>query len=313
MLDLADGEARAIGLDHERADATRMALLRVRHREDDVEVGDPEVRDPVLRTGDDPLVTVPDGLRDHPAWIRARLGLGESERGRPFPGGAAGQQALLHLIGAEQADRQGAELLHHEHQRRGGARLRDLLDRDVEHQRAGAGSAVLLLEAQTEQIVLGEQLAQIPGVLRLRVDLSRAGGHALTHDLADRVAEIDVLLGQFVDVADCLHRSAIVTRRDQAPMRPAAFIAVDRPGTPEAPQEEGTEMGIGTSVFLIAVGAILKWAVTDTIAGVSLATIGVILIVAGVIGLLFSLLFASAWADRRNGVVRDRVVERDVV
>ena len=70
-------------------------------------------------------------------------------------------------------------------------------------------------------------------------------------------------------------------------------------------------MGIGTSVVLIAVGAILKWAVTDTVSGVSLATIGVILMVAGVIGLLFSLLFASAWADRRGTVVRDRVVERD--
>jgi uncharacterized protein DUF6458 len=70
-------------------------------------------------------------------------------------------------------------------------------------------------------------------------------------------------------------------------------------------------MGIGTSVVLIAVGAILKWAVTDTISGVSLATIGVILMVAGVIGLLFSLFFASAWADRRGAVVRDRVVERE--
>ena len=70
-------------------------------------------------------------------------------------------------------------------------------------------------------------------------------------------------------------------------------------------------MGIGTSVVLIAVGAILKWAVTAHVSGVSLATIGVILMVAGVIGLLFSLLFASAWADRRGTVVRDRVVERD--
>jgi sulfite exporter TauE/SafE len=70
-------------------------------------------------------------------------------------------------------------------------------------------------------------------------------------------------------------------------------------------------MGIGTSVLLIAVGAILKWAITDTVSGVSLATIGVILMVVGVIGLLFTLLFASAWADRRGAVVRDRVVERE--
>jgi uncharacterized protein DUF6458 len=70
-------------------------------------------------------------------------------------------------------------------------------------------------------------------------------------------------------------------------------------------------MGIGTSVVLIAIGAILKWAITDTVSGVALGTIGVILMVVGVIGLLFSLLFASAWADRRGAVVRDRVVERD--
>ncbi|MEA2272330.1 MAG: hypothetical protein QOI98_1038 [Solirubrobacteraceae bacterium] len=70
-------------------------------------------------------------------------------------------------------------------------------------------------------------------------------------------------------------------------------------------------MGIGTSLVLIAVGAILKWAVTDTIAGVSLATIGVILMVVGIIGLVFTLLFASAWADRRGAVARERVVERE--
>jgi sulfite exporter TauE/SafE len=70
-------------------------------------------------------------------------------------------------------------------------------------------------------------------------------------------------------------------------------------------------MGIGTSLVLIAVGAILKWAVTDTVAGVSLATIGVILMVVGIIGLLFTLLFASAWADRRGAAGRERVVERE--
>jgi len=71
-------------------------------------------------------------------------------------------------------------------------------------------------------------------------------------------------------------------------------------------------MGIGTSLVLIAVGAILKWAVTDTVSGVSLATIGVILMVVGVIGLLFTLFFANAWRERRGAVVQDRVVERDL-
>ena len=53
------------------------------------------------------------------------------------------------------------------------ARLGDLLDRDVEHQRAGAGAAVLLVERQAEEVVLGEQLADVPRVLGLRVDLRR--------------------------------------------------------------------------------------------------------------------------------------------
>jgi Domain of unknown function (DUF6458) len=71
-------------------------------------------------------------------------------------------------------------------------------------------------------------------------------------------------------------------------------------------------MGIGTSIFLIAVGAILRFAVHTSVSGVSVHTIGVILIVVGAVGLLISLLWVSVWADRRNGtVVRDRYVERD--
>jgi TRAP-type C4-dicarboxylate transport system permease small subunit len=62
-------------------------------------------------------------------------------------------------------------------------------------------------------------------------------------------------------------------------------------------------MGIGTSIFLIAVGAILKFAVHASVSGISLGTVGVILIVAGVIGLVVSLLFLSEWRNRRRDVV----------
>lgn len=68
-------------------------------------------------------------------------------------------------------------------------------------------------------------------------------------------------------------------------------------------------MGIGTSIFLIAVGAILKFAVTATVSGIELSTVGVILMVVGVIGLLISLLFLMR--DDRGVIRRDRVVERD--
>ena len=67
-------------------------------------------------------------------------------------------------------------------------------------------------------------------------------------------------------------------------------------------------MGIGTSLFLIAVGAILYFAVNASVSGLSIATVGIILMVVGVIGLLISLFFLSSWrrgpADRT--VVRDR-------
>ena len=67
-------------------------------------------------------------------------------------------------------------------------------------------------------------------------------------------------------------------------------------------------MGIGTSVFLMALGAILYFAVTASVSGISLATVGLILMIAGAIGLLVSLFMASAWSDRRRD--REVVVDR---
>jgi Domain of unknown function (DUF6458) len=48
-------------------------------------------------------------------------------------------------------------------------------------------------------------------------------------------------------------------------------------------------MGIGTSIFLIAVGAILRYAINVTVEGVEIDTVGLILIVVGIIGLVISL------------------------
>ena len=52
-------------------------------------------------------------------------------------------------------------------------------------------------------------------------------------------------------------------------------------------------MGIGTSIFLIAVGAILRYAVTVTVQGVELQTVGLILMIVGVLGLVLGLFFLS--------------------
>jgi hypothetical protein len=54
-------------------------------------------------------------------------------------------------------------------------------------------------------------------------------------------------------------------------------------------------MGISTSLVLIAVGAILKWAVTASTSGINLNTVGVVLMVVGIVGLVLSLIFWSSW------------------
>jgi sulfite exporter TauE/SafE len=62
-------------------------------------------------------------------------------------------------------------------------------------------------------------------------------------------------------------------------------------------------MGLGTSLFLIAVGAILRFAVHVSTKGFNLHTVGVILMVIGVIGLVISLFWMTVWARRRDRVV----------
>ncbi|MDP9375982.1 MAG: DUF6458 family protein [Actinomycetota bacterium] len=66
-------------------------------------------------------------------------------------------------------------------------------------------------------------------------------------------------------------------------------------------------MGIGTSILLIAVGAILRFAVDWRVSGIDIPTVGVILMIAGVIGLIVTLFYASQ--ARRN--VADRTVMHD--
>ena len=54
-------------------------------------------------------------------------------------------------------------------------------------------------------------------------------------------------------------------------------------------------MGLGTSIFLIAVGAILKYAVTAQNENVDIQAVGVILMVVGIAGACLSLFFWSSW------------------
>lgn len=72
-------------------------------------------------------------------------------------------------------------------------------------------------------------------------------------------------------------------------------------------------MTYGTSLVLIAVGAILRYAVTTTVSGVDLQVVGLVLMIIGIVGLVLSLLWFGVWARSREAPpvereVRDRNV-----
>ncbi len=70
-------------------------------------------------------------------------------------------------------------------------------------------------------------------------------------------------------------------------------------------------MGIGVSLILVAIGAILVWAVNAEVSGIELTTIGWILLIVGIAGALISMIFWSSWGGvggrRREVVYDDRV------
>ena len=68
-------------------------------------------------------------------------------------------------------------------------------------------------------------------------------------------------------------------------------------------------MGIGVSIFLIAVGAILAFAVNTSVSGLDIAVVGYILMIVGVIGLIMT---AFIWGPRRTSPRGDVVEERRV-
>jgi predicted membrane channel-forming protein YqfA (hemolysin III family) len=79
-------------------------------------------------------------------------------------------------------------------------------------------------------------------------------------------------------------------------------------------------MSIGASIFLLVIGAILTFAVNVDTEGFNLNTVGIILMVAGVVGLLLSLLLwsnispyrrRSTTAYPEERVVEERRIERD--
>lgn len=68
-------------------------------------------------------------------------------------------------------------------------------------------------------------------------------------------------------------------------------------------------MTIGAGIFLIAVGAILKFATNIHIQGISVDTIGVILMIAGAVGLILGIFQELIWSRRRRVAPGEPAVE----
>jgi hypothetical protein len=75
----------------------------------------------------------------------------------------------------------------------------------------------------------------------------------------------------------------------------------------------GVAMGIGVSIFLMAVGAIFAFAINVSAEGIDLDTLGVILIILGLVGLLASLVWWNDWTPNRRTVAYDDVGDRIIV
>ena len=82
-------------------------------------------------------------------------------------------------------------------------------------------------------------------------------------------------------------------------------------------------MSLGVSIFLLVVGAILTFAVNVTTSGFNIHVVGIILMIAGAIALLLTLMFWSSFSPRRrrmadtvydggDRVIEERRVERDL-
>jgi hypothetical protein len=72
-------------------------------------------------------------------------------------------------------------------------------------------------------------------------------------------------------------------------------------------------MTIAAAIFLIAVGAILKFATNFHVQGVSVDTVGVILMIAGAVGLLLSFFQEAIWSDRARRREVAAVEQRDAL
>jgi hypothetical protein len=69
-------------------------------------------------------------------------------------------------------------------------------------------------------------------------------------------------------------------------------------------------MSIGAALLLIAVGAVLKWAVTAQVSGFDIQTAGTVIFIVGLLGLVLAVMYTFMWSRDRYGGYNDETTVR---
>ncbi len=187
-VDVVGGEPWGIGWDDEAADP----LLGP--RPDDGDIGDSTVGDPHLRAVEYPIAAVPLGVCPHRSWVRAGVGLGETEAADHLTGGHPREPLLLLLLRAEPPDGEHRQRTLNRDEAAGPCVARLEFDAG---QSVGGGAgpgAAVALEVHPEQPEGAHLLGQIAGKSPLLVPGSDVGQDPVGHEPSHRVAQQALLV-----------------------------------------------------------------------------------------------------------------------
>ena len=174
---LAPHDPQALGLvthREEAADAEIAPGLVEHAREDQMQPRDAAAGDPVLAAVDDVAVARSVGARRHRQGVRARVGLGDADRGLVAGEHQRRGELLLLVAAIGHHGRDRAHVGLDRDARRDGAALRHLLDDQHRVEERAALPAVRRGNRHADEARLGQRLHDVPGILLARVDLGGA-------------------------------------------------------------------------------------------------------------------------------------------
>ena len=181
-------------LENEAAD---LSVVRRRLRPDDENVGDRRVADPGLRARQPIAVRGLFGPRLHAAGIGAGVRLGQAEASDEFAASQSGQvSALLPVVAVGEDRIHDERALHAHHRAKAGVDALDLACDETVGDVAGVGAAVVLRQRQAEESRASHQAEQRRIGLLLQIGALDARPQFLGRELARRVADQPLVLGQ---------------------------------------------------------------------------------------------------------------------